>query len=316
MLGYLEMGKSKITVVGAGNVGATTAHIAATRKLGQVVLLDIVKGLAEGKALDMAQASPIYLSGQNVVGTTDWQATAGSDVVIITSGVPRKPGMSRDDLLATNTRIVKTVSEKIAEHSPDAFVIVVCNPLDAMVYAAAKATGFPKRRILGMAGALDSARFCYFLAAELDVCVDDIKCVLMGGHGDDMVPLPRFTSISGISISHFLSGDKIAELVDRARKGGIEIVDLLGYSAYYAPAAGAVKMAEAILTDSKHVICCCAYCEKEYEAGGYFVGVPAVLGKEGVERIIELDLDDSEQAQFAESLAHVKALVTKVDTLP
>lgn len=310
------MAKDKITVVGAGNVGATAAHIAATRRLGQIVLLDIVEGLAQGKALDMAEASGLYGSEQCILGTTDWAAADGSDVVIVTSGVPRKPGMSRDDLLATNTRIVKTVSEKIAEHSPDAFVIVVCNPLDAMVYAAAKATGFPKRRVLGMAGALDSARFCYFLAAELDVCVDDIKCVLMGGHGDDMVPLPRFTSISGIPISHFLSGDKIAELVDRARKGGIEIVDLLGYSAYYAPAAGAVKMAEAILTDSKHVICCCAYCEKEYEAGGYFVGVPAVLGKEGVERIIELDLDDSEKAQFAESLAHVKALVTKVDTLP
>jgi malate dehydrogenase len=223
--------------------------------------------------------------------------------------------MSRDDLLATNAKIVKSVGEKIVEHSPDAFVIVVCNPLDAMVYVAAKATGLPRRRIMGMAGALDSARFCYFLAAELDVCVDDIKCVLMGGHGDDMVPLPRFTSISGVPIAQFLSGEKVAELVDRTRKGGIEIVNLLGYSAYYAPAAGAVKMAEAILTDSKHVVCCCAYCDKEYEAGGYFVGVPAVLGKEGVERIVELDLDDSENAQFAESLVHVKALVTKVDTL-
>ncbi|MBN1505399.1 MAG: malate dehydrogenase [Sedimentisphaerales bacterium] len=309
------MGKSKITVVGAGNVGATTAHIVATRKLGQVVLLDIVAGMAEGKALDMAEASPIYLSDQNVLGTTDWAATAGSDIAIITSGVPRTPGMSRDDLLATNTKIVKSVSEKIAECSPNAFVIVVCNPLDAMTYAAAKATGFPKQRIMGMAGALDSARFCYFLASELDVGVDDIKCVLMGGHGDDMVPLPRFTSVSGISISHFLPDTKIAEIVDRTRRGGIEIVNLLGYSAYYAPATGAVKMAEAILADTKQVFSCCAYCDKEYGAGGYFVGVPAVLGEEGVERIIELNLNDSERAQFAESLAHVKALVAKVDTL-
>jgi len=307
------MAKDKITVVGAGNVGATTAHIAATRKLGQVVLLDIVAGLAEGKALDMAEASPIYSTGQDILGTIDWAATADSDVVIITSGVPRKPGMSRDDLLATNTGIVKAVSEKIARHSPNAFVIVVCNPLDAMVHAAAKTTGFPTQRIMGMAGALDSARFCYFLAAELDVCVEDIRCVLMGGHGDDMVPLPRFTTVSGIPASQFIKSSKINELVERARKGGIEVVNLMGTSAYYAPAAGAVKMAEAILKDTRNVFSCCVYCDKAYGAGGYFVGVPAVLGKTGVERVIELDLNDSEKAQFAESLAHVKELVGKVD---
>ena len=309
------MGRNKISVIGAGNVGATTAHIAATRGLGQVVLLDIVKGLAEGKALDMAEASPIYASGQNILGTTDWAATANSDVVIVTSGVPRKPGMSRDDLIATNTNIVKTVSEKIAEHSPKAFVIVVSNPLDAMVYAAAKTCGFARQRVMGMAGALDSARFCYFLAAELNVAVEDIKCVLLGGHGDDMVPLPRFTTIGGIPIAQFLSESRVAELVDRARKGGIEIVNLLGYSAYYAPAAGAVKMAEAILRDAKNIISCCAYCDEQYGAGGHFVGVPAVLGSEGVERIIELDLTDAERKQFTESLAHVKELVAKVDKL-
>lgn len=309
------MGQSKITVVGAGNVGATTAHIAALRRLGEIVLLDIVEGLAEGKALDMAEASPIYGTGQRILGTTDWAATAGSDVVIITSGVPRKPGMSRDDLLATNVKIVKSVSEQVARHSPNAIVIVVCNPLDAMVYVVAKTTGFPTQRIVGMAGALDAARFCCFLAAELNVNVEDIKCVLMGGHGDDMVPLPRFTSISGIPISQFLSAAKIAELVDRTRNGGIEIVNLLGYSAYYAPAAGAVKMAEAMLTDSRHIISCCAYCDKEYQAGGYFVGVPAVLGRQGVEKIVELDLDDFEKAQFAESLAHVKSLVAAADKI-
>jgi len=309
------MAKNRITVVGAGNVGATTAHVAATRRLGQIVLLDIVEGLAEGKALDMAEASPIYGSGQNVVGTTDWSMTADSDVVIVTSGMPRKAGMSRDDLVATNAKIVQAVSEQIARHSPNAFVIVVCNPLDAMVYVAAKTTGFPKQRIMGMAGALDSARFCYFLAAELDVCVDDIKCVLMGGHGDDMVPLPRFTSVGGIQISQLLDKSKIDALIERTRNGGIEVVNLLGYSAYYAPAAGAVKMAEAILKDTKQVFSCCAYCQTEYSAGGHFVGVPAVLGKEGVERVIELDLEDSEKAQFAESLGHVRELVAKVDLL-
>jgi malate dehydrogenase len=315
MIGVSRMTQSKITVVGAGNVGATTAHIAATRRLGEIVLLDIVEGLAEGKALDMAEASPIYGTSQRVSGTTEWKAAAGSDVVIITSGVPRKPGMSRDDLLATNVKIVKSVSEQIAAHCPAAIVIVVCNPLDAMVHAVYKTTGFPTQRIVGMAGALDSARFCTFLAAELDVNVEDVKCVLMGGHGDDMVPLPRFTSVNGIPIGQLLPADRIAELVERTRKGGIEIVNLLGYSAYYAPGAGAVKMAEAILADTKHIVSCCAYCDSEYQAGGSFVGVPAVLGRKGVERIVELDLNDTEKAQFAESLAHVKALVAKADAL-
>jgi malate dehydrogenase len=309
------MAREKITVVGAGNVGATTAYIAATKRLGEIVLIDIVRGLAEGKALDMAETSPIELSQQNITGTTDWAATAHSDVVIITSGVPRKPGMSRDDLLATNAGIVRDVSRKVAEYSPNAMVIVVCNPLDAMVYVAAKVTGFAKQRVMGMAGALDSARFSYFLAAELGVSVEDVKCVLMGGHGDDMVPLPRFTSVSGIPIDQLLSRDKIDQLIDRTRKGGIEIVNLLGYSAYYAPAAGAVKMAEAILRDTKNIICCCAYCDRQYDAGGHFVGVPAVLGGEGVERIVELELNESERAQFRESLEHVRELTTKVNQL-
>ncbi|MBN2128650.1 MAG: malate dehydrogenase [Sedimentisphaerales bacterium] len=309
------MAQGKITVVGAGNVGATTAHIAATRRLGAVVLLDIIGGLPEGKALDMAEASPIYGWQQDIIGTTDWSATAGSDVVIVTSGVPRKPGMSRDDLLATNAGIVRDVSGKIAEHSPEAFVIVVCNPLDAMVHVAAKVSGFPAPRVMGMAGALDSARFRCFLAAELGVSVEDVQCVLMGGHGDDMVPLPRFTSVSGVPVTQLLDEPKLAELIERTRKGGIEIVNLLGYSAYYAPAAGAVKMAEAILRDTKNVFCCCAYCERQYGAGGHFVGVPAVLGAGGVERVLELDLNDSEKAQLAESLEHVKQLVAKVDSV-
>lgn len=309
------MPRQKITVVGAGNVGATTAFIAANRRLGEVVLLDIVKGLPEGKALDMAEASPIQLSQQDVLGTTDWAATAGSDVVIITSGVPRKPGMSRDDLLSINAGIVRDVSRKVAELSPDAAVIVVSNPLDVMVYVAGKTTGFPKNRVMGMAGELDSARFRCFLSQELGVNVADIQCVLMGGHGDDMVPLSRFTTVSGIPVSQFINKERLDSLIDRTRKGGIEIVNLLGYSAYYAPAAGAAKMADAILRDTKNVVCCCAWCEKQYGVGGCFVGVPAVLGKGGVERIIELDLDAYEKTQFDASLGRVKELVVRVDQL-
>jgi len=304
-----------MTIVGAGNVGATTAYAAATRQLGDIVLLDIVEGLAEGKALDIAEAGPLQPSDCRIVGTMDWQETADSDLVIVTSGLPRKPGMSRDDLLAKNVQIVKDVAERTAKYSPNSIVIVVCNPLDAMVYAAAKVTNFSKNRVMGMAGALDSARFSYFLARELGVSVEDIKCVLMGGHGDDMVPLPRFTSVSGIPVTELLDEEKIAELIERTRNGGIEVVNLLGYSAYYAPAAGVVKMAEAILKDKKTVLSCCAYCDREYGAAGYFVGVPAVLGKNGVEKIIELDLNEAEQAQFDKSLAHVKQLAAKVDKL-
>ncbi len=318
------MAKDKITIVGAGNVGATTAHIAATRQLGDIVLLDIVQGLAEGKALDIAQAGPLQLYDSNAIGTTDWQKTADSNLVIVTSGLPRKPGMSRDDLLTNNVRIVKDVSQKIAKYSPDSIVIVVCNPLDAMVYLTAKVTGFAKNRIMGMAGALDSARFSYFLAKELgrhsaelsrSLSVKDIKCLLMGSHGDDMVPLPRFTSVNEKPITELLDEKKIAELIEKTRKGGIEIVNLLGYSAYYAPAAGVAKMAEAILKDTNELICCCAYCESQYNVGGHFVGVPAVLGKNGVEKIIELDLNNSEKAEFQKSLDHIKQLTSQVDKL-
>jgi malate dehydrogenase len=307
--------RDKITIVGAGNVGATAAYTAANKELGDIVLLDIVKGLAAGKALDIAEAGPIRLYDCDIVGTTDWQETADSNLVIITSGLPRKPGMSRDDLLAKNVRIIKEVAEKTAKYSPDSVIIVVSNPLDAMVYAAYKVTGFAKNRVVGMAGALDSARFSYFLARELGVSVENIKCVLLGGHGDDMVPLPRYTCVSGIPVTELLSEEKIAELIERTRKGGSEVVNLLGYSAYYAPAAGAVEMAEAVLKDKKPVLSCCAYCDREYGVGGYFVGVPAVLGKNGVERIIELSLTELEWAEFNKSLAHVKELVQKVDEL-
>ncbi|MHC4665065.1 MAG: malate dehydrogenase [Planctomycetota bacterium] len=309
------MSRNKITVVGAGNVGATTAHIAAANNLADVVLVDIVEGLAEGKALDIAQAGPVQLYDSHIMGTTDWAKTADSDIVIVTSGATRKPGMSRDDLLAKNVQIVRDVSQNMVKYSPDSFIIVVCNPLDAMVYTAAEVTGSPKKKIMGMAGALDSARFSFLLARELDVSVEDIKAVLMGGHGDDMVPLPRFTSVSGVPITELLDRKKVDELIERTRKGGIEVVNLLGTSAYYAPAAGTVKMAQAILKDKKTLMPCCAYCDKEYQVGGYFVGVPVVLGKTGVERVVQLDLDESERAQFAKSLAHVKELVAKVDKL-
>ena len=309
------MAANKLTIVGAGNVGATTAHIAASERLGDIVLIDVVEGLAEGKALDIAEAAPIQLFDTSIVGTRDWKDTAASDIVIITSGLARKPGMSRDDLLAKNVAIIKDVGRRIAEYSPDSIVIVVCNPLDAMVYAAARVTNFPKHKVMGMAGALDAARFSCFVAMDLGVSVEDVKCVLMGGHGDDTVPLPRFTSVSGIPLTELLTPERIAAFIDRTRKGGIEIVNLLGYSAYYAPAAGAVKMADAVLRDKKTLLPCCAYCDSQYNAGGCFVGVPAVLGKNGVERIIELKLNASERDMFEQSLAHVKQLAQKVDNL-
>ncbi len=303
------MKRKKITVVGAGNVGATTAFMAAQKELGDIVLIDIVKGLAEGKALDMSQASGLCGYDCKVTGTTNWTITGGSDVVIITSGLARKPGMSRDDLLAKNTEIVKSVTEQVVKFSPESFIVVVCNPLDAMVNAAAMVSGFEKNKIMGMAGALDTARFAFFISEKLSVSVKDIRCVLMGGHGDDMVPLPRFTTVSGIPLPELLDEKTVEEIVQRTRMGGIEIVNLMGTSAYYAPAAGAVKMAEAILLDKKTVLPCCAYCNKEYGVGGCFVGVPVIIGAEGVEKVIELDLDEREKKELAASVGHVKELI-------
>jgi malate dehydrogenase len=304
-----------MTVVGAGNVGAAAAHIAASKGLGDVVLIDIVEGLAQGKALDMAQAQGVDASAGSVIGTTDWDQTADSDIVIITSGLARKPGMSRDDLLAKNAGIVKSVTEQIVRTSPNCFIIVVCNPLDVMTYVAAKFSGFEKNRVMGMAGALDSARFACFIAEELGVNIGDIQGVLMGGHGDDMVPLPRLTSVAGIPLPELMSQEKIDTLLERTRKGGIEIVNLLGFSAYYAPAAGAVKMAEAILNDRKSIISCCAFCRGEYGIDNAFVGVPAILGARGVEKIITLDLQEPEKKELAVSVSHVRELVKLVDSM-
>jgi malate dehydrogenase len=309
------MAGRKITIVGAGNVGATTAHLAAIDNLADIVLIDIVKGLAEGKALDLAEAGPLSGYDVNITGTTDWAKARDSNIVIITSGLPRKPGMSRDDLLAKNVGIVKSVTEQIVRYCPESIIIVVCNPLDAMAYTAAKVSGFEKRKVAGMAGELDCARFSYFIAEELGVSSLNIKPMLLGGHGDDMAPLPRLTTVNDRPLTELLGKEKIEALIEKTRKGGIEIVNLLGYSAYYAPAAGAVKMAKAILQDAKSVICCCTYCDKEYSAGGYFVGVPVIFGKDGVEKVVELPLNDEEKANFAKSLAHVKELAAKVDSL-
>jgi malate dehydrogenase len=309
-------GRAKITIIGAGNVGATCAHWAAAKELGDITLLDIIEGMPQGKALDLREASPIERFDSAVVGTNDYKDTADSDVIIITSGLARKPGMSRDDLLVKNVEIVRGVTEQAAPHSPNAILIVVSNPLDAMVYTAWKASGFPANRVMGQAGVLDSARYRTFIAMELGCSVEDITALLLGGHGDDMVPLPSYTSVAGIPVTHLIAKDRLDAIVDRARKGGGEIVSLLKTgSAYYAPAAASVQMAEAIIKDKKRILPVAAYCQKEYGIGGYFVGVPAVLGRGGVEKVLEVPLSPEEKAAFQLSIDHVKELVTQVDAL-
>jgi malate dehydrogenase len=304
------MRRAKISIIGAGNVGATCAHWAAARELGDIVLLDIIEGLPQGKALDLMESSPIEGFDSRIIGTNTYDDTAGSDVIIITSGLPRKPGMSRDDLLAANARIVKTVTEQAAPCSPNAVLIVVSNPLDAMVYLAWKVSGFAPDKVVGQAGVLDTARFRTFVAMALNVSVEDVTALLLGGHGDDMVPLPRHTSVGGIPLPDLLPQDQIDRIVDRTRKGGGEIVGLLKTgSAFYAPSAAAIQMAESIIRDKKRVLPCAAYCDSQYGVGGYFVGVPCVLGTGGVERVIEVKLNDSERAAFNTSVCRVKELI-------
>ncbi|NLS97416.1 MAG: malate dehydrogenase [Planctomycetaceae bacterium] len=306
------MKRAKITIVGAGNVGATTAHWCAAAELGDIVLLDIpqTEGMPAGKALDLMQASPIFGFDAKIVGTTDYADTAGSDVVVVTAGIPRKPGMSRDDLLSTNARIVGTVAEQIGQSSPNAVVIVVSNPLDAMVQRALQVTGFPPQRVMGQAGVLDTARFRAFLAMELNVSVEDVSAMLLGGHGDTMVPLASCSSVGGIPVTQLIAPERLAEIVERTRAGGAEIVGLLKTgSAYYAPAAASAQMVEAIIRDKKRLIPCAAYCDREYGVGGYYVGVPVVLGAGGVERIIELEMSREEQIAFQKSVDAVKGLV-------
>ncbi len=309
------MRRAKISIIGSGNVGATAAHWAASKELGDIVLVDIpqVDGMPQGKALDLYQASPVEGFDAKITGTTTYDATAGSDVVIITAGIARKPGMSRDDLIKTNSGIVKGVAENVAKFSPGAVVIVVSNPLDAMVYVAWKASGFPTQRIIGQAGVLDTARYRAFLAAEIGCSVEDVQALLLGGHGDDMVPLLRYTFAGGIPVSQLIAKEKLDQIVTRTRNGGAEIVGLLKTgSAYYAPAAATVQMAESIIRDKKRILPCAAYCDKEYGVGGYFVGVPCVLGTAGVERVIEVELDAAERAMLNTSVSHVKELVASV----
>ena len=309
------MKRSKISIIGAGNVGASAAVWAASKELGDIVLVDIPQseGMPQGKALDLMQASPVEGFDANIVGSTSYESTANSDVVIITAGIARKPGMSRDDLINTNTGIVKGVAENVAKYSPNAILIVVSNPLDAMVYVAWKASGFPANRVIGQAGVLDTARFRTFLAQEVGCSVEDVQALLLGGHGDDMVPLPRYTFAGGIPITQLIKPERLAAIIDRTRKGGAEIVGLLKTgSAYYAPSSATVAMAESIIKDKKRIFPCAVFCDKEYGVGGYFVGVPCILGVGGVERVIEIQLDESEQKMFQTSVEHVKELVKSV----
>lgn len=308
------MKRPKITIVGAGNVGATTAHLCAGKHLGDVVLVDIVQGVPQGKALDMFESSPVDRFDSRLVGAQDYAATKDSDVVVITAGIPRKPGMSRDDLIATNAKIVGDVTEQVVKHSPNSILIIVSNPLDAMVYLAHKKSGFPKNRVIGMAGVLDTARFRSFIALELNVSVADVVAFVLGGHGDQMVPLPRYTSVGGIPLTTLLSAEKIEALVQRTRDGGAEITKLLGTSAYYAPAASIAEMVEAIVRDRKRILPAAALCDKEYGVGGYFVGVPVRLGGEGVEHIYEIEFTPEEKKAFQQSVDHVKSLVAAIKT--
>lgn len=305
--------RKKISIIGAGFVGATAAHWAAQKELGDIVLVDILEGIPQGKALDLFQAGPIEGFDSWIIGTNSYEETKDSDVVIITSGVPRKPGMSREDLLDVNRKIIESVIGEVVEKSPNAILIIVTNPLDTMTYLAFKKSGFPKQRVMGMAGILDTARFKAFVSMELDVSVEDIQALLLGGHGDEMVPLPRYTTVSGIPLSQLLPKDKIDRLVDRTRKGGGEIVNLLKTgSAFYAPSAAAIQMTEAILKDKKRILPCCVYLEGEYGLRDICFGVPIKLGAKGVESIIELELTEEEKLLVARSAESVKKSIAEL----
>jgi malate dehydrogenase len=306
----------KVTVIGAGNVGATAAQRLAEKELCDVVLVDIVEGVPQGKALDLAQAAPIEKHDAHLLGANAYDATAGSHIVIITAGIPRKPGMSRDDLLSTNAGIVKKVSREVAARSPKAILIIVSNPLDAMCHVAYEASGFSKERVIGMAGVLDSARFRAFIAMELNVSVENTHAFVLGGHGDTMVPLPRYSSVAGIPITELMTPERIAALVQRTRNGGAEIVGLLKTgSAFYAPASAAVEMAESILKDKKKVLPCAAYLEGEYGIRDLFIGVPVKLGTKGIEQVIEIQLTPEENAALQKSAAAVQELKSVLATL-
>jgi len=304
------MTRPKIAIIGAGQVGGTLALMVAQKELGDIALFDVVEGLPQGKALDIMEARPIMGSDVVLVGTNDYRDLAGANVVIVTAGLPRKPGMSRDDLLTKNLAIIRDVAGNVREHCPTAFVIVISNPLDVMVHATKKITGFPKEHVVGMAGVLDSARFRTFVAMALGVSVKEVSAVVLGGHGDTMVPLPRFCTVSGVPLPQLLPREKIDAIVDRTRLAGGEIVDLLKTgSAFYSPAAASIEIAESYLRDQKRMLPCAAYLEGEYGVRGYFMGVPVIIGSGGVEKVIELELTAKEKQAFRVSFEHVKELV-------
>lgn len=306
----------KVTVVGAGNVGATAAQRLAEKELCDVVLIDIIEGVPQGKALDLTEAAPIEKHDAHVLGSNEYAPSEGSDIVIITAGIPRKPGMSRDDLISTNAGIMKNVTEQIAKYSPEAVLIIVSNPLDAMCHVAYEASGFPKNRVLGMAGVLDSARFRAFISMELNVSVENTHAFVLGGHGDTMVPLPRYSTVAGIPITELMPPERIDALVDRTANGGAEIVSLLKTgSAFYAPASAAVEMAEAILKDKKKILPCAALLEGEYGINDLFIGVPVKLGAGGIEEVIEIELAESEAAALNKSADAVRELVEIIHNL-
>jgi malate dehydrogenase len=312
------MADKKIALIGSGNIGGTLAHLIGLKELGDVVLFDISEGTPQGKALDIAQSSPVEGFNGNFVGANDYSGIKGADVCIVTAGIPRKPGMSRDDLIATNTSVMQAVGEGIKKYAPNAFIIVVTNPLDAMVYALQKASGVPTNKIVGMAGVLDSARFRYFLSQEFGVSVQDVSAMVLGGHGDTMVPVIRYSTIGGISIPDMIklgytTQERINQIVQRTRDGGAEIVGLLKTgSAYYAPASAAIEMAESYLKDQKRMLPCAAYLNGEYGVNDLFVGVPVIIGKNGIEKIIEVELQGEEKTQFDNTVGAVKSLVDVV----
>jgi malate dehydrogenase len=302
--------RNKISIVGSGNVGATAAHWIASKELADVVLIDIIEGVPQGKGLDLLEAMPIEKRDSRIIGTNDYADTANSDIVVITAGIPRKPGMSRDDLLNTNYKIMADVVSKVGQHSPNCILIVVSNPLDAMAQAAYKLSKFPRERVIGMAGVLDSARFRAFIALELKVSVENVTAFVLGGHGDTMVPLPRYSTVAGIPITELIAPDRMAQLVQRTRDGGAEIVKHLKTgSAYYAPSSAVAEMAESILKDKKKILPCAAYLEGEYGIKGLFVGVPVKLGAKGIEQIVQIKLAPEEQTALNRSADAVKELV-------
>tara|TARA_Y100001970_G_scaffold216812_2_gene265439 strand:+ start:9941 stop:10885 length:945 start_codon:yes stop_codon:yes gene_type:complete len=312
------MSRSKIALIGAGNIGGTLAHLAALKELGDIVLFDIIKGTPKGKTLDLAESSPVDGYNAKLIGTNSYSTIKGADVVIVTAGVPRKPGMSRDDLLEINTEVMRQVGEGIKKYCPKAFIICITNPLDAMVWALQKTSGVPKKKIVGMAGVLDSARFRFFLAERLNVSVEDVTAFVLGGHGDTMVPLSRYSTIGGIPLPDivkmgWLKQKELDEIIQRTRDGGAEIVALLKTgSAFYAPAAAAIQMAESYLKDQKRVMPCAAHLNGQYGVKGLFIGVPVVIGSSGVEKIIEISLDKSEKAEFRRSINSVKRLISDI----